>query len=195
MDLLTSRQTTYTDKKIKNLHYSRNTFTELEFESCIFEECIFIESVFSNCKFIDCTFMKSSISALKPFNSRFNTVSFLDSKVMGCDWTKAAKIQDLSFERCNISYSNFSFLKIHKLKLIECISEEVSFNESDLTDAIFTKTDFTKAVFSNTNLTNADFRKAINYGIDFHFNVLKHAKFSLPEAASLLKSLDITVDM
>jgi hypothetical protein len=43
-------------------------------------------------------------------------------------------------------------------------------------------------------LTKADFRKAFNYGIDFKFNNLKKAKFSLPEAIALLTSLDIILD-
>jgi uncharacterized protein YjbI with pentapeptide repeats len=67
----------------------------------------------------------------------------------------------------------------------------VNFNEADLTRGVFTRTDFLNSVFSSTNLTQADFRKAFNYGIDFNFNILKKAQFSLPEAMSLLTSLDI----
>jgi len=125
---------------------------------------------------------------------QFTNILFKDSKIMGFDWTKTRTARHLAFERCNISYSNFGFMKLKKLKLLECIAEEVNFSETDLSDGIFTKTDFTKSIFSGTNLTKADFRKAYNYGIDFNYNTLKKTRFSLPEAVSLLKSLDIVLD-
>jgi hypothetical protein len=40
----------------------------------------------------------------------------------------------------------------------------------------------------------ADFREAFNYDIDFKFNKLAKAKFSIPEALSLLNSLDIILE-
>lgn len=49
----------------------------------------------------------------------------------------------------------------------------------------------TNTLFSNTNLTEADLSAARNYHITPGQNVLKRAKFSLPEAMSLLYSLDI----
>lgn len=113
---------------------------------------------------------------------------------MGIDWTKAKNVRFLTFERCDITYSNFSFMKLPHLKLIECTAKEVDFNETDLSEGIFTKTDFTDTKFIKTNLTKADLRGAYNYGIDFNFNTLKKAKFSLPEAGSLLKSLNIIVE-
>ncbi|MFH0773368.1 MAG: pentapeptide repeat-containing protein [bacterium] len=174
---------TLTSQKIKNK----------EFENCTFEKCIFIECVFDTCRFIDSSFSGCSISANKPYNSQFINISFEDSKIMGFDWTKAKSIRLLSFKRCDISYSNFSYIKLPDLKIVECAAKEVNFNEADLTNGIFTKTDFSKSVFSSTNLTKADFRKAFNYCIDFTFNTVKKAKFSLPEATSLLRSLDIVL--
>lgn len=194
INLLTTSKKTFFKEHFTGLNYTSQQIKNLEFEDCTFEKCIFIECRLDNCIFTDCTFSECSISATKPFNSKFSTVTFKNSKVMGFDWTKAKSIKDLTFERCDISYSNFSFLKVHNLKLVESVAVEVSFNEADLTGSIFTETDFSKTIFSNTNLTNTDFRKAFNYGIDFNFNMLKKAKFSLPEAASLLKSLDIVLE-
>src|SRR3989344_7452103 len=194
MDVIADKETSFIEKKFIRLNYSNKKIEEKEFEDCMFEKCIFIESTFQNCNFSGCTFSECSISANKPFNSVFTNVSFKDSKVMGFDWTKAKTIRALKFERCNISYSNFSFLKLPRLQLLECVAKEINFAESDLSEGIFTKTDFDKSVFSHTNLTKADFRKAINYGIDFNFNTLKKAKFSPPEATALLKSLDIVLE-
>ena len=195
MNLLTDNESVYLKTKFIGQIYTKHKIINKEFENCTFEKCVFIECVFENCRFIDCNFSECSISANKPFNSLFTNITFKDSKIMGFDWTKAKSVRLLNFERCNISYSNFSFIKLPNLKLLECIANEVNFSEADLTNGVFTNTDFTKTVFSKTNLTKADFRKAYNYGIDFNFNILKNAKFSLPEAASLLKSLDIIIEV
>jgi len=194
MDLLSDNKSSFYKETFKGLTYIKRKVQDVEFENCIFEKCIFIECVFENCRFIDCNFIECSISANKPFNSQFINVGFKDSKIMGFDWTKTKSVRLLSFSQCDISYSNFSFIKLPNLKLLECIAKEVNFNDADLTNGVFTKTDFSKSIFSNTNLTRVDFRKAFNYGIDINFNILKRAKFSLPEATSLLKSLDIVLE-
>jgi fluoroquinolone resistance protein len=54
-----------------------------------------------------------------------------------------------------------------------------------------TLTDFSNSRFQHTNLTEADFTGATNYAIAASLNTLKKTKFSLPEAMSLLYSLDI----
>lgn len=195
MNLVSDSTLSYYEEHFSGITLTESKIQNKEFENCVFEKCIFIECIFDNCRFIDCTFLGCSISAAKPFNSQFTSVVFKDSKVMGFDWTKAKNVRALHFERCDISYSNLSFLKLPELKLLECLAHEVNFNEADLSSGIFTKTDFLGSIFSHTNLTKADFRKAFNYGIDINFNILKKAQFSLPEATSLLTSLDIELEV
>ena len=194
MDLLSDKKTSYYKEKFTGVTYTSQKMEDKEFEDCVFEKCIFIECVFESCRFIDSSFSECSISAPKAFNSQFTNVTFSDSKIMGFDWTKAKNVRLLTFKRCDISYSNFSYLRLPNLKLLECVAREVNFNGADLSEGVFTKTDFSLSVFSATNLTKADFRTSFNYSIDFKFNTLKKAKFSLPEAISLLSSLDITLE-
>jgi fluoroquinolone resistance protein len=184
----------YFNEKISGITYDEKTIKDIEFENCVFEKCIFVECIFDNCRFIDCKFVGCSISAGKPINSTFTSIKFEDSKIMGFDWTKAKSVRLLEFNNCNISYSNFSYLKLPHLKLIKCVAQETNFCDTDLQESIFTNTDFSKAVFLNTNLTKADFLFAYNYGIDVNANKIKKAKFSLPEAASLLRSFDIEIE-
>jgi len=49
-------------------------------------------------------------------------------------------------------------------------------------------------VFNKTNLTGASLKRSFNYSIDFNYNIIKKAAFSLPEAATLLQGLDIVVE-
>jgi len=194
MDLLSNKIDSFFQEKIAGLQYTNQTIHDKEFENCTFEKCIFIECEWKDCHFVDCQFIDCSLSAIKPFNTQCTNIQFRNSKVMGFDWTKAKSLRLLSFTQCDLSYSNFSFTKIASIKLIECVAKEINFGNADMSGGIFTKTDFSDSVFSATNLTKTDFRRAYNYGIDFHFNAITKAKFSLPEAASLLKSLDIELE-
>ncbi len=134
------------------------------------------------------------ISAIIPIQSRFVDVRFINSKVMGVDWTKAERVQNVSFEKCQIDYSNFRLLKLHKIKMIACIAKEADFTETDFTEGNFTDTDFERSVFSKTILSKAQFAGAKNYAIDARHNSIKGAHFSLPEALILLDSLDVVID-
>jgi len=194
MDFTKTNNTSFYKQEYSGLTFTKAHIKNKEFEACAFKKCIFIECIFDACQFIDCTFSGCSISAPKPYNSRFVNVAFTDSKVMGFDWTKAKSVRFLTFERCDVRYSSFSYLKLPHLVMRECVAHEVDLTEADLTEAHCSKTDFAGARFAQTNLTKADLRGAYNYQIDVNFNTIKQAHFSLPEAISLLSGLDIILD-
>jgi uncharacterized protein YjbI with pentapeptide repeats len=194
MDNAFKSKNQFFEETFSHIYLSDETIKDKEFEKCSFEKCSFIQVNFENCKFIDCVFFECVLSAVKPFNSSFSEVKFKDSKVIGVDWTKAKNIRFLDVETSQIDYSNFSFVKLPQLKLKNCVAHEVDFTEADLNEGDFEGTDFERTIFSKTNLTKCNFRKATNYLIDFRNNKVKKAKFSLPEAASLLRILDIDLD-
>lgn len=194
MDLFQSGTSYFEERTLSGISLTGKTLENKEFEKCRFVKCIFIETSFIKCHFIDCTFTDCSISAPKFTNSMFTNTVFQNSKVMGADWTKTKNVRLLTFENCDIRYSNFSYMKLPHLIIRESMAHECNFADADLNEGIFTKTDFQQSVFSNTTLVKADFRKAINYGIDINFNKIKKARFSLPEATSLLKSFDIELE-
>lgn len=84
-------------------------------------------------------------------------------------------------------------LPLKKAKITKCVAENVDLSEVDLTEANCTDTDFSTARFQQTNLTKANLKGASNYAIDVNQNTIKQARFSLPEAVSLLKGLDIVL--
>ncbi len=184
----------YDSENFVNYSLSNKTIKSVEFEGCEFNSCSFIDCKFEKCKFIDCHFKECTLSAINPVNSQFADLKFSKCKVMGIDWTKASQIYGLDFTECQISYSNFAMLKLPKMKMINCEAKETDFTESDLSEGSFTGTDFERSVFARTNLTKANLKGAVNYGIDPRHNTLKQAHFSLPEALSLLNSLDIIID-
>lgn len=188
------RQLHYTEQSFKSLNLTEKTISGKEFEKCRFQKCNFLQSVFIKCRFIDCVFSECMLSAVD-FKSciLFETI-FEQSKIMGIDWSKTEKVRGLQFIKCDLNLSVFAFIKLSNLVIKDCIAKDVNFMEADCSGANFEGTDFDKSIFQHTNLSSANFKKAFNYAIDFNNNILKKAKFSLPEASSLLRGLDIVIE-
>ncbi len=134
-------------------------------------------------------------------HSEFVRCRFTKSKIVGVDWTKASwkrtsllQQSEIGFEECSINYSTFIGLDLTGMKMVDCLANEVDFSETNLQNAVFNRTNFSNSRFSNTNLTEADFTNAIHYDIDIKNNLVKNARFSMLEAISLLKSLDVIIE-
>jgi uncharacterized protein YjbI with pentapeptide repeats len=121
-------------------------------------------------------------------------VTFSGCKLLGTDWTLADKLEGLVFSDSCLDLSGFRMLKLPKLVMTGCQTRETDFIETDLSGADLTKTDFENSRFHRTNLSGADLTGALHYAISINDNMLKKARFSLPEALSLLDGLDIIVD-
>jgi fluoroquinolone resistance protein len=109
------------------------------------------------------------------------------------DWAATFLGEPMAFNRCDISHSTFIGLSIREIKIIDCKAFNVDFREADLSLADFSGTDLTESIFMNSNLSEATFLRARNYDINPGKNNLTQAKFSLPEAISLLYSLEIEI--
>ncbi len=150
----------------------------------------------NNCRFSGCTFLECDLSLAQIPGCSFPATRFEKSKLIGINWTLA----DWSFTRvskidwfydCVLNHSTFIGLELENLQIINCIAHEVDFRDANCSKADFKGTDLSKSIFGNTNLTKADLSQARNYAIDPGNNILKKAKFSLPEAMSLLYNMDI----
>ena len=123
---------------------------------------------------------------------------FVSSKLVGVDWTNVHRLAKLAlsveFEGCVLSGSTFFGMDLRRVRMTDCVAHDVDFRNADLTDATCTGTDFSGSRFADTTLIRADFRKAEGYAINPLQNRIAKAKFSLPEAASLLDGLDIVLD-
>jgi fluoroquinolone resistance protein len=188
----------YTDQTFKEVHLDSAQLVFSEFHDCTFLRCSFVESTFRNCRFVNCTFQHCDLRLIRVPNSVFSGTRFEDSKVVGVDWTQAdwgaVGLGDpIGFFKCAISHSTFIGLSLKGLQVKDCIATDVDFREAHLTKANFAGTDLSKSLFSNTDLTEADLSRARNYHIPPEQNILKQAKFSLPEAMALLYGMDIVL--
>ncbi len=184
------------DAKLSNQDFSKHLIQFKEARNCTFTKCSFAESTLRECSFISCTFVRCDFSLGHVNGSRFRGVRFDGCKLLGLDWAEATwekvgLLQSVEFHGCALNYGSFFGLRLPRLRLTDCTAHEVDFADADLTGAVFDGTDFSGSRFQHTNLANADFSRASHYSIDATANTLKKTRFALPEALSLLHSLDI----
>jgi uncharacterized protein YjbI with pentapeptide repeats len=189
----------YFQEKFKDINFENQELLNTEFTDCEFVNCNFQETVFRACTFRECTFRNCNLSLINVQGSSFFEVIFRDSQIVGVNWTLAAwgkskLLKPFDFINCKINYSTFIGLKICKVKIVKCSALDVDFSEADLSEADCRGTVFEKSRFAHTNLINADFRNSRDYSINANENAIAGAKFSLPEAISLLYSLDIEIE-
>jgi fluoroquinolone resistance protein len=188
----------YEDRTFERLSLERAEIASTTFRECRFKKCTFEGCVLRGCSFSDCVFTDCDLSLMRVPHSTFAATRFADCKLMGVNWAEARWPSrgiwpPLCFERCVLDHSTFLGLDMGGATFEECTAKETDFRESLLLKAGFRGTDLEGALFNETDLTGADLRGAINYSIDPGANKLKGAKFSLPEAMSLLAGLDIEV--
>jgi fluoroquinolone resistance protein len=196
MNSLIPAEPYYGDQVFEEVGLERGQLVSSEFYDCRFIRCSFVESVFRDCRFVDCVFYACDLSLLQVPNSAFASTRFEDSKLIGVNWTRAdwaaARVgSPVSFLRCALSHSTFIGLGLRGVQIKDCLAVDVDFREADLSGADFSGTDLAQSIFGNTDLTQADLSRARNYHIHPGQNVLRQARFSLPEAMSLLYSMDI----
>ena len=198
MGSLICTQTDYMDQVFEGVRLEHVELVSSEFHNCTFIRCSFTESVFRNCRFVNSVFRHCDLSLIQVPNSSFSGCRFEDSKIIGVNWTAAhwpaTRLRDpIRFSKCAISHSTFIGLSLKGIHVRDCVAQDVDFREANLFQADFGGSDLAKSMFGNTDLTEADLSTARNYWIDPGQNVLKKTKFSLPEAMSLLHSLDIVL--
>jgi fluoroquinolone resistance protein len=193
--------TQYYLETFNNLSNTAQLINAVEFVECTFNNCNFSESTFKHCLFEKCKFVDCNLSLVKIQGSRFLEVSFIDSKLIGINWSEGVfKTKSLlqrkpfDFDHCVLNHCVFFGLDLKEIKMSQCSLINANFEEADLSKADCTKSDFKNTQFNRTNLTETNFNGATNYSISSQANTLKKTRFSLPEAISLLYNLDIVLE-
>jgi len=167
---------------------SRAEFIHCRFKNCRSAGVLLNGTTFESCQFIDCDFTNASL-----LDTRFIDCTFTGCKLLGWKWPDARSPVLVSLKNCLCAESSFFGLQLKKLKLTGCTLTNADFAEAKLLHADLRDSDFSGARFHNTDLSHADFSTARNYHIDARANIVTKAKFSLPEAVSLLEGLGITL--
>lgn len=200
MSDLLGTEKVYDDQEFKKITLRDERLVGKEFTDCVFTRCSFRDTAFQACKFQDCTFQNCEWILVTLKGCSFKNTRFEESQIVGVSWldtnlsqTKPVFGKRVDFVKCEIHSSIFAGLNLKSMVMTQCVAKNVSFEDANLASANCTKTDFTECQFFHTDLTGADFTGAINYAISPNVNTLKKTKFSLPEAVSLLRGLDIVL--
>ena len=188
----------YYDQIIEKVHLEQDEILRGNYTDCIFVQCSFEAVVLNNCRFSSCIFQECNLNLAQIAKCSFPSTRFEKSKLMGINWTQGDWSTSgfgnlVGFFDCVISHSTFIGLELKRIQMKNCIANEVDFRDADLSYVDFGGTDLARSIFGNTNLTKADLSQARNYAIDPSNNILKKAKFSMPEAMALLYSMDIVL--
>jgi uncharacterized protein YjbI with pentapeptide repeats len=184
------------DQKIDKASFDDLLALGKEFEGVCFVGCDFQNADLSGFSFEDCEFENCNLSLVKIKNTKICGNKFKSCKMVGVDWSvfRVSLSFANTFENCVLDMSNFTGLNINHIEAYKSSFKEVWFNDANLSDSILKECDFEGAYFNNTNLTKADLRSSQAYTINPQFNKISKAKFSLPEAISLLNGFDITLE-
>lgn len=171
-------------------------FDSVTFEDCAFEKCVLTEASFEHCALRECRFRECDLSLLRVPGSAFAGCELEDCKALGINWTEArwpaARLSvPLRFRRCVLSHSTFLGLDLREVPFYQCILRDADFREAILSGCSFEGSDLARSVFHEADLSGADLSGARDYSIDARRTTLKGARFSLPEALSLLGGLDV----
>ena len=157
----------YRDAEFRKIRASDRQFTDKEFNRCTFTNCDLHGSLFSGCIFENCVFTGCDLSVVKIKQSGFLGVKFIDSKMIGINWTQAKKPIDFRFERCNMNDSVFTGLAFSATTFHDCTLVGCDFAKANLTKSVFGKCDLNKSAFAGSNLTSAKFSDCKIVGGDF----------------------------
>ncbi len=170
-------------------------FEGIDFRNVEFIKCDFSSIEFVRCSFENCTFKQSTLSLMKPTESKFDKVTISHCKLTGIDWTSANKTITFAIhcENSDCSYNVFAGLNLSKSSFKECNFYESDFSEIKAVSVNFTQSNLERAIFRHANLHKADFRFVKNISFDITQNFVKDAIFSQTEAEILLRSVGIVL--
>jgi uncharacterized protein YjbI with pentapeptide repeats len=191
-----SSETRYSDQELRDLNLAGIQLDASVFLDIFFIDCSFVETTFKKCRFVNCEFKRCDLSLSKIPGSIFINTFFDESKTIGvnwaqADWTTRDLGRPIKFNNSALNHSTLIGLQLNGIQILNCQAVNVDFREADLSKADFSGSDLSESLFIHTNLSEADLSRARNYLIDPGLNELKKAKFSLPEAMSLLYNMDI----
>lgn len=132
MNLTTTIQEEFSQETIENISYENECIQNKTFDECVFKKCNLISCQLKNCTFLHCTFEECVLSATSPINSRFIEPSFVHSKSIGVDWTSVKELRDLSFQDSSLDYSNFRYLDIQNIRILNSTAIEADFAEAKM---------------------------------------------------------------
>jgi fluoroquinolone resistance protein len=164
-----------------------------EFTSCRFLRCKAQETQWRGSRLDDCRFERCDLTRLQPRGMRAHDITFVDSKLMGVEWTELGQFPQLAFTDCVLDFASFVALSLRKTAYINCKIAEANFFDVDLTEANFAGSDLRSSIFRGCKLARTDFSAATGVYFDPAVNEARGAVIPLETAALLAMQFGLQV--
>ena len=187
--------------------FSDSEASNVMFYDCTFERCSFQNAVFNSCHFDRCSFVHCNMTMLALNEVRCLDAEFTGCKLLGVNWSHCVGICKaggksgsqarhrsgfkVAFIDCLLTNNTFGNMNLQHIRFSGCELEDASFITVDLSHAAFLECNLARCHFEDAILYKTDFSTAKGYELNAERNTLAKAKFSLPEAISLLRNFDI----
>ncbi len=167
---------------------------EVSFQQCVFKNCSFQSCRFVDCSFDACEFVQCNLSLAEFIRPILADVRFVNTKMVGLDWSHILGFPTASVEGCIMRDNVFMNMNLSKQRFVSCDLTGATFSNTKLVHAVFDDCDLSQCQFHQTDLCFANFATSRNYFIKAESNRLEKTVFSLPEAVSLLANFDIVLE-
>lgn len=189
----------YEEHKFEGLKLENETIADKNFVECSFIDCVFDSCKLINCSFSGCMFEKCSVMNPKAEYTKMSFSEFIGCNLVGVYWQDMVpsgkyagaigRLQD-----CHLKYNTFSEMRFNKFDFSGTEISRSMFAKCELVESSFKNCGLQDTEFFQCDMRKADFRNALGYKIDIMTNKLKAAKFSYPDAFSLLDSLGLKIE-
>ncbi|MCI8612356.1 MAG: pentapeptide repeat-containing protein [Clostridia bacterium] len=188
----------YSDRTFKEIVKENEVIAKLEFTDCVFENCRFTECMFEDCNFCECKFVNCSLVSVDARDTGMLFSSFSNCTLVGLQWNHfqsgSVSFPVQKFEKCNLKYNSFEKMNFKKFDFMQSEITVGTFIGCNLCESSFKNCNLKDTEFIDCDLRKSDFRKASGYKIDLTGNRAYGAKFSYPDAVSLLSSFGIIIE-
>lgn len=169
------------------------------FMDCTFQNCSFTELKLKDCQWKDCTFKGCTLINNQFLDVTMSGCEFQESILIGVNWSELMRREQIflpftCLKGNKLKYNVFYSLGLKKIDFTGCDLEGSFFDQCNLELSKFNGCNLKETIFTDNNLKASDFRRAQHYHIPLDTNILKGAKFSLPEVLNLLSGLGILVE-
>ena len=187
---------TYSERKeFSCIHTEAVSLYDAVYTDCTFTGCSFNKTDLTNTTFTDCTFINCELVMCRIDGTTIDSVQFKSSRLTGINFTEASEYGfSPDFTDCLLDSCVFYDNTLNHDCFINTTLRNTDFTNCRLKNVDFSGSRFQSAGILGCNLEGSDFRSASGYSIDPSANKLKGARFSLPEAASFLKYIGVTVE-
>ena len=163
----------------------------VEFTACRFTRCTFRECDVKRFCFVDCVFDHCDLSNLRFENSTFQRVQFVDCRLTGVEWIKAA-LMNGSFKSCSMDYANLADTKLDHVEWSDCRMRESAWNNLRAKQTFF-QCDLTSAMIRGVSMKGMDMTTCTLDGISIDPNDLRGMRVTALQALMFSRMLGLEI--